>query len=208
MSDRSLKCRIEDIEKLLETFCCVDRGVVVAHGLVAADGSLIYGHNVSSSVSGGVYAISFAPPLTGDYSIALAVAEDATNRDGRIIQWVDGSMVGAGFDVQILTGDNGGAADPRVQESWSFTVVQTESILICKTPEAPAVENEILIRASMFNDMGDTLIKKLRTVDIKFVEQLVALGPKGIDALPVTGIGEGRAKSWYAQACKIMEVLS
>lgn len=202
---KSLKCRIEEIEALLSTFDCTEQGAVVAFGTVAADGSLIDGCGVDSSLSGGEYSIAFNPALSGEYSITLGVAEDRQNRDGRIIQWIDGTKSGAGFDVHILTGDNGGAADARVTEDWSFSIIQKKQILCCTEPDAPIAEDEILIRHQMFNGMGPKTVAALREVDVRFVEEFVRLGPEGIDALPVSGIGKDKAAGWHDQACKIME---
>lgn len=101
-------------------------GYVFAAGLTQGNnGNNLF--NINSSVTNtanGQYTVTFntAHPNGANYSIVLGVEEDDTNRDARIIQVIDGSQTANGFSVMILTGDNGGTADPLVEENWSFQV--------------------------------------------------------------------------------------
>jgi hypothetical protein len=90
--------------------------------------------NINSSVSRtatGRYTVtlSSAHPNGVNYDITLGVQEDTGNRDGRIIQVVAGSQTATGFQVMILTGDNGGTADGIVDENWYFSVSDTKEVV-------------------------------------------------------------------------------
>lgn len=90
--------------------------------------------NINSSVTNtanGRYTVTFDTPHPNgaNYSIVLGVEEDTGNRDGRIIQVVDNSQTANGFQVMILTGDNGTTADGFVEENWSFQVAATLSVV-------------------------------------------------------------------------------
>ncbi len=107
-------------------------GYVFSAGKTTSSGTNSF--NINSSVSRtatGRFSVSFttAHPNGSDYDIALGVEEDSTNRDGRIIQVVEGSQTANGFDIMILVGDNGGTADTYVDETWFFNVSATKEVV-------------------------------------------------------------------------------
>ena len=61
-------------------------------------------------------------PNGESYTPHLTAEEQLANRDGVIIQIVQGTQNASGFDVMMITGDNGGAADGFVDSPWSWGV--------------------------------------------------------------------------------------
>jgi len=107
------------------------------HSGANGNGAILY--QINNSVTGssrttrtntGRYNVRFSTPHPNgaNYPISLGVRVDG-NRDGRIIQVVDGTQNANGFNVVILTGDNGTAADPYVDSHWYFNVSATKEVI-------------------------------------------------------------------------------
>ena len=61
-------------------------------------------------------------PNGESYTPHLTAEEQLANRDGVMPQIVQGTQNASGFDVMLLTGDNGTAADFLVDSPWSWGV--------------------------------------------------------------------------------------
>ena len=61
------------------------------------------------------------PDGTG-YHISTQAQEESGNRDTPDITTVQGTLTANGFDIQIVTGDNGGSADVYVDTPWTFGI--------------------------------------------------------------------------------------
>lgn len=57
-----------------------------------------------------------------DYVVCTTAEEESGNRDTPDITVVQGSMTANGFDLQIVTGDNGGTADVYVDTPFQWSV--------------------------------------------------------------------------------------
>ncbi|WP_111709248.1 hypothetical protein [Lutibacter citreus] len=109
-------------------------GYVFAAAQVQANGDNSFNINCKvSKTETGRFTVEFGVkhPNGANYDITFgAQVEDANNRrDSRIVSVVAGTQTAKGFDVIILTGDNGTTADVLVDEVWSFNTSATKEII-------------------------------------------------------------------------------
>lgn len=68
-------------------------------------------------------------PNGESYTPSVTAEEQSANRDTPDITIVQGTQNASGFDIQITTGDNGGAADGYVDTPWSWGVESPLSVV-------------------------------------------------------------------------------
>ena len=108
-------------------------GYNYAAGYIQGDGTNSYVMGCTVARTGvGQYTVNFnvAHPGGTNYSVTAMVHEATGLRDDVIIHVVDGSQVGASFDLMIHEGDNGGAAGPFVDAPFSFQVNHDINVVI------------------------------------------------------------------------------
>jgi len=100
---------------------------VLAFGKVAGDGTPLNVDGASIVRNGvGDYTVTLDTPATSaNYTVLLTVEEPAATLDDTKIS-IDNQTT-ATFDVDIHEGDNGGAADVRVDRVWHFTVLDPDA---------------------------------------------------------------------------------
>ena len=106
----------------LESVVTAGSNAAAAAGRVNADGTLLSGYNMTSTlISTGNYAITFDIPLgNADYAIMVQPI-GTTNDTPAHISPVD--ITTMGFIVKLGEGDNGGGAEPAVNRAFSVIVV-------------------------------------------------------------------------------------
>lgn len=79
----------------------------------------------------GRWTVSFNSPhpAGADYPIAFGQRESGVARDVPKVSVVDGTQTANGFNVQVTTDDNGGAADSYSNDSWYFIVMAQKTIV-------------------------------------------------------------------------------
>lgn len=106
----------------LESVVTSGSNAAAAAGRVNADGSLLSGYNMSSTlISTGIYAITFDVPLDhADYAIMVQPIGTTNDTPAHI---APADITTSGFRVKLGDGDNGGGAEPAVNRAFSVMVI-------------------------------------------------------------------------------------
>ncbi|SDX51666.1 hypothetical protein SAMN05444411_106120 [Lutibacter oricola] len=110
-------------------------GYVFAAAQIQGNGTNLFKIGCSvSRTAVGRYTVTFdnAHPNGAAYDISFgAQVENANNRrDSRIVSVETGSQTANGFNVLVLTGDNGTTADVFVDEVWYFNTSATKEVVV------------------------------------------------------------------------------
>jgi hypothetical protein len=135
-------------------------GYVFAAAHTLGNGTNSFNINCSvNRTATGRYTVTFttAHPNGANYDITFGAQVDG-NRDSRIVSVVQGTQTANGFDLILVTGDNGTTADTYVDEVWYFNTSATKEVVTdvtlttTSTPTGSAVTPiGVLDTANRFN---------------------------------------------------------